>query len=131
MKTNTILIASFDNNVYHNLVNELDEPKRDIRFAQRGTRVLQEILENHIDLLILDVELAGMMGTELLPLIKKLRPRLPVILITDDMNKRVRQMAAELGVTYQAFKPISSHETDAIRSATQKIIDRGNFNIAV
>ncbi len=131
MRTNTILIASFDSNVYNELVKELDESRREITFVQRGTRVLQEILERHIDLLILDVELAGMMGTEILPLIKKLRPRLPVILITDDMNKRVRQMAAELGVTYQAFKPISSHETDAIRAATRKIIDRTNFNIAV
>lgn len=120
----SILIASFDQRVYENLSTSLQDLGYPIRFAQRGAQVLSEILDGKIELLILDVELAGIMGIELLPVIKKLRPRLPVILITDDINRRIRQAAAEQGVIYQAYKPITLQETSSITKVTEKVIER-------
>ena len=93
-----------------------------------------EILDHDIDLLILDLDLAGVMGIEILPVIRRLRPRLPVILITDDVNSRIRKMAAELGITYQAYKPMTAAETEAIVSATERLMERkpvGEFESAV
>ncbi|MDZ7723093.1 MAG: response regulator [candidate division KSB1 bacterium] len=120
----SILIASYDPNIYDTVSRNLQELDYDIRFAQRGVKVLNEILDGNVELLILDVELAGMMGIELLPVIKKIRPRLSVILITDDLNRRIRQIAAEEGVVYQAQKPMTPQESNSITRVAEKVIDR-------
>lgn len=124
MHRKTIVIGTFDYHVFENLNSKLAGSNYDIRFVQRGVKILLEILDHEIDLLILDLDLAGVMGIEILPVIRRLRPRLPVILITDDMNTRIRKMAAELGVTYQAYKPINIAQTEAIISATERLMER-------
>ncbi|RPI00973.1 MAG: response regulator [Calditrichaeota bacterium] len=120
----TIVIGTFDYQVFANLNSKLSGANYDIRFVQRGVKILLEILDNDIDLLILDLDLAGVLGIEILPVIRRLRPRLPVILITEDVNTRIRKMAAELGVTYQAYKPMTNAETEAIVSATERLMER-------
>ena len=124
MHRKTIVIGTLDHHVFENLNSKLAGWNYDIRFVQRGVKILLEILDHEIDLLILDLDLAGVMGIEILPVIRRLRPRLPVILITDDMNTRIRKMAAELGVTYQAYKPINIAQTEAIISATERLMER-------
>jgi len=68
---------------------------------------------------------------EILPVIRRLRPRLPVILITDAFTHRIRKIAAELGITYQAYKPMSQNETEAIITATEKIVEKNAVNALV
>ncbi len=124
MRRKTIVIGTFDYQVFENLNSKLAGSNYDVRFVQRGVKILLEILDHDVDLLILDLDLAGVMGVEVLPVIRRLRPRLPVILITEDMNARIRKMAAELGVTYQAYKPINTAQTEAIISATERLMQR-------
>jgi len=119
-----IVIGTLDSRTVKVLKEKLGNGNYKIYVVQKGIDVLVKILDHDIDLLIMDIDLAGIMGVEVLPVVKRLRPRLPVILITDDFNHRIRKIAAELGINYQAFKPISTSETDAIVSATQTIIER-------
>jgi DNA-binding response OmpR family regulator len=127
-KRKAIVIGTFDYQVFVNLNSKLAGANYDVRFVQRGLKILMEILDHDIDLLILDLDLAGVMGIEILPVIRRLRPRLPVILITDDVNLRIRKMAAELGITYQAYKPMTTAETEAIVSATERLMERKPVN---
>ena len=119
-----IVIGTLDSQMVEALKKKLGKGNYKFYVVQRGIDVLVKILDHNIDLLIMDIDLAGIMGVEVLPVVKRLRPRLPVILITDDFNHRIRKVAAELGINYQAFKPISTSETDAIVSATETIIER-------
>ena len=130
MKKKTIVIGTFDHEVYEHICAKLGNSKYNVRFVQRGVKILLEILDNEVDLLILDLELTGVMGIEILPVIRRLRPRLPVILITDDMNSKIRKLAAEMGVTYQAYKPMSTAETQAIATATERLMERQMFEFA-
>lgn len=119
-----ILIGTLDNNIVDSLKHKFKGSEFSIHVTQKGLDILTKILDYKIDLLIIDVDLAGMMGVDVLPIVKKLRPRLPVILITDDFNLRIRKIAAEIGVRYQAFKPISDSESNAIAAASEKIIEK-------
>lgn len=120
----TIVIGTFDHQVFVNLNAKLAGANYDVRYVQSGLKILMEILDHDVDLLILDLDLAGMMGIEVLPVIRRLRPRLPIILITDDVNTRIRKLAAELGITYQAYKPMTTAATEAIVSATERLMER-------
>lgn len=120
----SIVIGTFDAQLFEHLRGKLAQADVHIRLVQRGEKILLEILDNDIDLLILDLDLAGAMGIDMLPVIRRLRPRLPMILITEDMNARIRKTAAEVGLIYQAFKPMTNAETDAIATATARFINR-------
>ena len=128
IKKKLIVVGTIDFGVVEGLKQRLNGENYEVRFVQKGISVLIEILDNDLDLLILDLELAGVMGVEILPVIRRLRPRLPVILITDDFTHRIRKIAAELGITYQAYKPMSQNETEAIISATEKIVEKKAIN---
>jgi two-component system nitrogen regulation response regulator GlnG len=119
-----VVIGTMDFAVIQALGRRFTSTQYDVRFIQKGVDIITEILDHDIDMLILDLELAGIMGAELLPVVRKLRPRLPIILITDDYTGRIRQLAAEQGITFQAFKPMSDSNTDAILTATEKTIER-------
>ena len=127
-KKKLIVVGTIDFGVVEGLKERMNGANYEVHFVQKGISVLVEILDNEVDLLILDLELAGIMGVEILPVIRRLRPRLPVILITDDFTHRIRKIAAELGITYQAYKPISPNETEAIISATESIVEKSTLN---
>lgn len=125
-RAKTIVIGTLDHQIFANLNTHLASAAYEVRLVQRGLRILSEILDHEVDLLILDLDLAGVIGIEILPLIRRLRPRLPIILITDDLNLRIRKMAAELGVSYQAYKPVTPSETEAIITAAERLIERSS-----
>jgi len=131
MKRKRLVIGTYDFELFEQLRNQLAGPGLEILFVQRGVKILIEILDHDVDLLILDLDLTGILGIEILPVIRRLRPRLPIILITEDVNTRIRKIAAELGVHYQAYKPISGIETDAITHAATHLLQRNSQEKAV
>ncbi|MBN1478916.1 response regulator [candidate division KSB1 bacterium] len=130
MQKKTIVIGTLDQQVFEHLQVRLSNAQFHVQMVQSGVKVLLELLDNKADLLILDLDLAGVMGIEILPVIRRIRPRLPVIIITDDMNSKIRKLAAEMGVTYQAYKPMSTAETQAIAKATERLMERQLFEFA-
>ncbi len=123
-KQKTILIATFDQRTRQLLTDQLSDHMNRLCFVTRGSHVLTEILEQEVDILLLDVDMQGIIDIEILPIIRKLRPRLPVILITQDFTAQIRKVAAEQGLTFQTNKPGSTIEMKAIVSATEKIIEK-------
>ena len=126
----TIVVGTFDSQIYEHLRLRLESSGFEVVLARRGVKILLEILDNEIDLLILDLDLAGVMGMDILPVIRRIRPRLPIILITEDVNAKIRKVAAELGVTYQAFKPMTNAETNAIAIASERLTSKPAFDFA-
>ena len=119
-----VLIASNDPNIRNSLADVLPSTTYEVLIAKRGTDVLLKILDRDIDILLLDIDMNGIIGVEILPVIRRLRPRLPIVLISDDFTSQVRKIAAEQGMTYQTFKPHTGSEVRAIIKATEKIIER-------
>lgn len=119
-----IVVATIDHTIEDTLGKQLDANELDVCFVRKGGELLLEILDRDINLLILDIDLADITGVEILPVIRRMRPRLPVILISDDYTNKIRKAAAEQGITYQATKPISKAEGSAILSATSRIIGK-------
>jgi len=122
-----VIVATIDQKIENTLGKQLSSPDYSLSFVRKGADVLSEILEKEVDLLILDLDLAGVMGIDILPVIRKMRPRLPIILITEDFTYRIRKLVAEQGVIYQALKPMSPNEAGAISMATERIMEKTAF----
>jgi two-component system response regulator YcbB len=72
--------------------------------------LLLKILDKDIDLAIIDENLAGMAGSKLIKIIKKSRPRIPLIIISSGNSKEELARVLEQGVFYFILKPINGQE---------------------
>jgi DNA-binding response OmpR family regulator len=71
----------------------------------RGTHVLGALREAPFDLIILDKEMPEMTGLDLLPLLRREFPRVPVLLVTAFGGRQVESSALRLGATRYLEKP--------------------------
>ncbi len=106
MQKKTILIASEDDSVTDCIIEKLDEQRFHSIYLNRANEVLLKVLEVKLDLVILDIDLSGMSGLELLPIIKKVRPKLPLIVISSDNSFETGQKVAKFGIGLYMLKPV-------------------------
>jgi len=64
--------------------------------------------EHKPDLIITDIEMPNMNGTEMIEMIKKLNPNVQVIAVSSVMNKQLTQRILALGVKHFIVKPIKT-----------------------
>ena len=80
--------------------------------------LLLKILDKDIDLVIIDENLTGMAGSKLIKIIKKSRPRIPLIILSSGNSKEELARVLELGIFYFIFSPINGGELkQAVESA--------------
>lgn len=90
----TILIVDDEPNLPHQLAHFLCKHGYEVLTAADGPAGLRELQKNTIDLLLLDMRLPGMSGLELLEVIHRTDPELPVVMLTayGDVQTAVRAM---------------------------------------
>ena len=91
-----------------------------MEFAFSGADALQraaEIKEPSLILILSDINMPGMSGLEMLPMVRAERPEVPVIMITAYGDDETRRKAIERGAVGLLPKPIDfsllRHEIDA------------------
>jgi len=112
----TILIADDDFAIRRTLELHLTEERYTVLTAADGRDAVEMALDanNNIDLVLLDLRLAGMDGFEVLSAIKEKRPELPVVMITayDDMQTAIE--AIRLGAIDHLGKPVDLDHLDEV-----------------
>jgi NADH-quinone oxidoreductase subunit E len=135
MEEGNVLIATNDEPLGEYLYHQINGLGWTISRTGTFSELLRKLKEEEADILVLDSSLEGIPSFDLLPLIKKSNPGLPVIALSDDssveMSKRVRLQ----GIFFLAMKPIDPAEIrtavgDAIRMLNQKQQQRRNQNMA-
>jgi len=75
-------------------------------------------LDKDVDLAIIDENIAGITGSKLIKIIKKSRPRIPLIIISSGHSKEELARVLEQGVFYFIITPINGKELrQAVESA--------------
>jgi DNA-binding response OmpR family regulator len=87
--------------------------------------LLLKILDKDIDLAIIDEDLVGMAGSKLIQIIKKSRPRIPLIIISSGNSKEELARVLEQGVFYFIIKPINGEELKAAVASGLKLKGSG------
>ena len=81
-----------------------------LTWVEESGDLLLKILDKDIDLAVIDEDLAGMAGSKLIQIIKKSRPRIPLIIISSGNSKEDLARVLEQGVFYFIIKPINGQE---------------------
>jgi two-component system OmpR family response regulator/two-component system response regulator QseB len=71
----------------------------------RGTHVLEALRGSPFDLIVLDKEMPGLNGLDLLPLLSREFPQLPVVFVTAFGGRQVEASALQLGAASYLEKP--------------------------
>ncbi len=79
---NKILVVDDEESVRYSFSKLLRAPDYQVSGVQNGSEALEKIKQDPPDLVILDIEMPGMSGLEVLQQIKHLAPRIPVLIIT-------------------------------------------------
>lgn len=107
----TILIAEDDETSFFFLKFVLAKENVNILYAQSGQEAV-DITEAHpeIDLILMDIKMAGMSGIEATQLIKKRNPRVPVIAQTAFALNSDKENILKAGCDDYITKPIRKEE---------------------
>ncbi|MBN1542717.1 response regulator [candidate division KSB1 bacterium] len=81
-----------------------------------------KVLTQEVAYFILDYELANNSNLELINIIRKVRPRMPIIIFSEDNSDRTLGEIAELGVFYYALKPLHTEEIEKVIDAAEQFV---------
>jgi two-component system sensor histidine kinase RpfC len=89
----------------------------DVNFANNGIEALKRLKEEVFDLLIVDIQMPGMSGFEVISRCKLLfsgKSRIPIVVVTGDVTKEVQDECNELGVDRFLSKPVESERLQGV-----------------
>jgi DNA-binding response OmpR family regulator len=84
------------------------------RIALNGEKALQLIHEEVPDVVILDLNMPGMGGMDVLRHIKRKSPKIQVIILTAHGSQRDRELGIEIGAFDQLQKPVPIEDLVAV-----------------
>ena len=105
-----------------NLLNEILLSRDFVVLSEKSkTRTVVSVLDNSIDVLFLELNLRNATNFDIIEIIRKTRPRLPIIVITQDNSFDSLLKLKRAGVLYCILKPIQIEElTDVIEAVKEK-----------
>jgi signal transduction histidine kinase/CheY-like chemotaxis protein len=116
------------------LVQRLLSPDYDILEASDGLRGIEQVENEQPDLVLVDLHMPGLTGYEVATRIKSLSPGCPVIALTADVTKNVRERALASGCDGYLSKPIDPdrfvERVQAYLSGEREMLDDNSFRDA-
>lgn len=131
--SNTILIVD-DDAINRKILGKLFSDHYTVLEAADGLTGLEQILRNQLCAILLDVQMPGMTGIEVLRRLKPLGlvAKIPVFLITAECGQEVMKEAYELGVMDVISKPVISYVVlRRVRSIIELFEARKHLNTVV
>ncbi len=109
----TVLVADDDASIRTIIAESLDNEGFDVIAVDCGSAVWQHVEEGVGDVLVCDVVLPDVDGLELVPRIRRLRPELPIIVISARNTLETAVRATEAGAFEYLAKPFDLDELTA------------------
>lgn len=86
----------------------------DLRFATNGPEALESLKTLNPDLMLLDIKMPKIHGMEILKQVKKIKPKLPVVIVTGYQSVEMAQEALRHGASDYVPKPFESKQIQKI-----------------
>lgn len=118
-----ILIASSDKDVNTSIRNLLESYENcSYRVVEESGDVLLSVLEEDYDFAIIDLDIGGISGPKTVEIIKKSRPRLPLVIISGDASIEAGVRVMQHGVFYYMIKPVDMGQLASVIESALKLI---------
>lgn len=121
MEQNRILIVDDEEIVRRSISACLEQAGRDVVAVEDGHTALEKIKEEEWDLALVDLKMPGIDGIEVLKTVGKLKPRIPVIIITAYATVENAVEAMKAGAFDYIVKPFTP---DELRIRVSKALEK-------
>ena len=105
-----ILLVDDEPDVLHMLSQVIATAGHDVMTIERGAAAVSKLQEVTFDLMIADIRMSPMDGMEVLAAASRLKPDMPVIILTAYTGDATRQTAMKLGAYAYLTKPFRMSE---------------------
>ena len=118
----TILIGSSEMSLKETLTDFIASNfQKSVLGVTETSDLLLETIDKEVDLAIIDTNLKGLTIAKTIQIIKKTRPRVPVIVISDDYTVATGSRIMEQGIFYYMYKPVDLQSLkEIVESALKK-----------
>jgi len=116
----TVLFASGDEFLKEQVVEVLDKEKHEIVLVDHCKDLLEKLLESNFDAVIFDHDLKKLDNIEAIEIFKKIRPKLPLIVLSELIPYDSEVKIAKLGVHFRLSKPIDKEVTKALFDSLER-----------
>ncbi|MDE2059816.1 MAG: response regulator [candidate division NC10 bacterium] len=82
--------------------------------VERGYDALLTVVEQNVGLVILDLSIDESAGVKTVEILRKIRPRLPLVVMSGDRSLEAGREVLQHGVFYYLLKPFDLEELDQI-----------------
>lgn len=120
MQRFTILWADDEIDLLKPYILFLESKGYDVSPVPSGADALDQVEKNNFDIIFLDEMMPGMTGLDTLDQIKKLKPNIPVVMITKSEEERIMEEAIGSKIADYLIKPINPNQ---ILLSIKKILD--------
>ena len=111
------VIVSEDLAIIDQISGIISKHNYSIIIANSALNSVLKILEKQIDLVIVDLYFPSNTSLDLIKIIKRMRPRLPIIALSEDFSLRTVREFIKSGIFYCAMKPIQIYEIENVLDA--------------
>ncbi len=116
----SVVVATHDFAVRDVLDRFFTNRNYSVSFEQMGSKAILKLLEKPIDIFILDLDDDDNSTLDIIDVIRRTRPRLPIVVLSDSTSlDRVRRLS-EAGVFYCAMKPVQIMEIEKVVEALER-----------
>jgi len=128
-----VIIVSDDNIIINQIRKIVDKYNYSVIVVRSALESIWIALEQETDLFIVDLNFSQNTVMKLIKIIKRMRPRLPIVVLSEDFSPETMSKFFEARIFYYAFKPIQTEEIKKVLEAAkhfhrkQKNIDKPIF----
>ncbi|NOY57869.1 MAG: response regulator [Calditrichaeota bacterium] len=121
--SSSIVIASDDPEVANVIVNILGKKNYFMLITNSKLQALWKLLNQELRCLIYDFELESDSNITFINIIKSVRPRLPIIVLSPDNSPEMIKQLTEAGIFYYALKPLIKDEMEQLIDAIDGLVN--------
>lgn len=113
------IIVSDDNIIINQIRKIVNKYNYSIIVVRSVLESISIALEQETDLFIVDLNFSQNTAMKLIKIIKKMRPRLPIVVLSEDFLPETMRKFFEAQIFYYAFKPIQTEEIEKVLEAAK------------
>ena len=124
MKSKVVLIAYQDESWARSLSSYFQGIGYKVEITQVVSEILRKFRGKGTYVVLLDDEIEGVKACDLVPLFKKINPRVQIIVISSEESIGLVKRLRGAGIFYQAMKPVDLKEIESVVACAFEKIER-------
>lgn len=117
----SVVLSSKDPHVKNPLKEFFNERGYQVIIEGQGSSALLKTLEKPVDLFINDFPEDGDLNLDIIEIIRKMKPRVPIVVLCANTSLAIIRKLSEAGVFYCAMKPIQIGEMEKVVEAVERL----------